>query len=183
MFKIIIALMVLTLAACSDKSSKSSKGDSAKAENELVQTLAAAESSDFGFIVDVNLRTCLDESGMTVESVHTLVCAGKGVRTLDGIEELPALKNLNVSHNTVVDITPLAEVKGLQVLYATNNQIESVEALGSMTELNAISLRSNKLSNADAFYSLPQLEKLYVQGNDELFLDSSKLPSNIIMAI
>ena len=79
--------------------------------------------------------------------------------------------------------TPLADVKGLQVLYATNNQIESVDALESMSQLNAISLRSNKLSDADVFYSLPQLEKLYLQGNDELSLDMSKLPADVIMAI
>jgi internalin B len=120
---------------------------------------------------------------MTVESIHTLVCSGKGVQSLEGMEQLPALKNVNLSHNQVSDLTPLAEVKGLQVLYATNNEIESVEALEDMPELSAISLRANELSDGDVFYTLPQLEKLYVQGNAELDLDIDKLASGVIVAI
>lgn len=176
MFKIIIVVMVFTLAACSDNSNKSSGSTADK----VSESLAVSQSSDFGFIVDANLRTCLDDSGMTVESIHTVVCAGKGVQTLEGMEQLPALTNLNVSHNNVSDITPLANVKGLQVLYATNNNIESVEALTDLPELSAISLRSNMLSDADVFYTLPQLKKLYVQDNVELDLDVSKLTAVIV---
>jgi Leucine-rich repeat (LRR) protein len=171
--------MVFTLAACSDNSNKSSSVKAASSASESVAT----ETSDFGFIADSSLRTCLDETGMTVESIHTLVCAGKGVQSLDGVEQLPALKNLNLSHNDVSDITPLANVKGLEVLYATNNKIDSVDALKALPELNAISLRSNLISDADAFYTLPQLSKLYLQGNDELDLDTSKLSADIIVAI
>lgn len=179
MLKIIFAVMVFTLAACSDKSNKSSSVNSvAKADSP-----AAAETSDFGFIADLNLRTCFDETGMTVESVHTVVCAGKGIKSLDGMDKLPALKNLNVSHNKVSDLSPLAMVKGLQVLYATNNNIESVDALENLPELSAVSLRENHISDAHVFYTLPQLGKLYLQGNDELDLDTNKLSAGVIVAI
>lgn len=178
MFKIILAVMVFTLAACSENSNKSTANSQVDANNVNV-----AESSDFSFIADDNLRLCLDNSGMTVESVHTLVCSGKGVQSLDGMEQLSALKNINLSHNQLSDLSPLAEVKGLQVLYATNNQIESVDALEALPELNAISLRSNLLSDADVFYTLPQLEKLYVQDNAELDLDADKLSQTVIVAI
>ncbi len=177
MFKIILAVMVFTLAACSENSNKSTTNADINTSN-----AALNESTDFAFIADANLRKCLDQSGMTVESIHTLVCSGKGVQSLDGMEKLPALKNVNVSHNQVTDLSPLAELKGLQVLYATNNDIESVEALEAMPELNAISLRANDLSDADVFYSLPQLEKLYVQGNSELDLDVDKL-AGVVVAI
>lgn len=176
MFKIILAAMVFTLAACSENSNKSTT-------NSNISNISVSESSDFSFISDASLRHCLDQSGMTVESIHTLVCSGKGVQSLEGMEQLPALKNVNLSHNQVSDLTPLAEVKGLQVLYATNNEIESVEALEAMPELSAISLRANELSDGDVFYTLPQLEKLYVQGNAELDLDIDKLASGVIVAI
>jgi Leucine-rich repeat (LRR) protein len=180
MFKIILAVMVFTLAACSDNSNESSKSTSGNAGVEATST---GETSDFGFIADTNLRACLDESGMTVESIHTVVCAGKGVQSLDGMEQLVSLKNLNVSHNQVSDLTPLTNVKSLQVFYATNNDIESIEALNALPELNAISLRSNKLSDANVFYTLPQLAKLYLQGNEELSLDMTKLSDDVIVAI
>jgi Leucine-rich repeat (LRR) protein len=182
MFKIILVAMVFTLAACGENSKKSGAKRSTDIDENASTVSEFHKSSDFSFIADANLRTCLDESGMTVGSVHTLVCAGKGIQTLDGMEQLPALKNLNVSHNQVEDLTPLAEIKGLQVLYATNNNIESVEALTNLPELSAISLRSNHLSDDDVFYTLPQLKKLYVQGNVELELDVSKL-NNVIVAI
>jgi Leucine-rich repeat (LRR) protein len=177
MFKIILAVMVFTLAACGENSKKSTTDSKINANS-----VDVAESSDFRFITDTNLRACLDDSGMTVESIHTVVCAGKGVQSLDGMDQLTSLKNLNVSHNQVSDLSPLANVKGLQVLYATNNDIESIEALNALLDLNAISLRSNRLSDADVFYSLPQLAKLYVQGNEELSLDMSKL-ADVIVAI
>jgi len=178
MFKIILAVMVFTLAACSENSNKSTANSKIG-----VNSVDLAESSDFSFIADDNLRSCLDDSGMSVESVHTLVCSGKGVQSLEGMEQLPALKNINLSHNQVFDLSPLAEVKGLQVLYATNNQIESVEALEALPELSAISLRHNQITDADVFYTLPQLEKLYVQGNVELDLDADKLDQGVIVAI
>ena len=178
MFKVILAVMVFTLAACSENSNNSTANSAVD-----VNKVNTAESSDFSFIADDNLRSCLDNSGMTVESVHTLVCSGKGVQSLEGMEQLSALKNINLSHNKLSDLSPLAEVKGLQVLYATNNQIESVAALEALPELNAISLRANLLRDADVFYTLPQLEKLYVQDNVELDLDTDKLAQTVIVAI
>lgn len=180
MLKIILVAMVFTLAACGENSNKSSNSASG---NTVVEGASAGETSDFGFITDTNLRACLDESGMTVKSIHTIVCAGKGVQSLEGMDQLTSLKNLNVSHNQLSDLTPLTNVKSLQVFYATNNDIESIEALNALPELNAISLRSNNLTDADIFYTLPQLAKLYVQGNEELSLDMSKLSADVIVAI
>jgi Leucine-rich repeat (LRR) protein len=178
MFKMILVVMVFTLAACGENSNKS------MANKQISQNKGnITDSSDFNFILDDELRTCLDKTGMTVESVHTLVCSGKGIKSLVGIEQLSSLKNVNVSHNQLTDLSPLSEIKGLQVFYATNNQIESVDALDSLDELNAISLRSNRLTNVDALYTLPQLQKLYVQGNIELALDVNKFPKSIIVAI
>lgn len=180
MFKIILAVLVFSLAACSDnKKSSSSK----LSEEESSEIATVEDSTDFSFVEDGNLRACLISSGMTVQTLHTLVCSGKGVKTLQGIEKLPALINVNLSHNEVSDISPLATAAGLEVLYATNNSIKSVEALTQLIHLKAVSLRSNQLSDASAFYSLPELKKLYVQGNNELDVDLSRLPENTIVAI
>ncbi len=180
MFKIILAVAVFSLAACSDNK-KSSSSNNVVEDNSSIALVG--DSSDFAFIEDANLRTCLDESGMTVQTVHTLVCSGKGVQSLQGLQQLPALKNVNLSHNELSDLSPLAEVKGLEVLYATNNSIESVDALTELPQLSAVSLRSNQLSDGDVFYTLPELKKLYVQGNIELDLDESQLPAGTIVAI
>ena len=180
MFKIILAVLVFSLAACSDNKKSSPSGTTEAGNNSLS---AVDDTSNFAFIEDANLRACLDESGMTVQTLHTLVCSGKGVASLQGMQQLPALKNVNLSHNQVTDLSPLAEVKSLEVLYATNNNIVSVDALADLPQLNAISLRSNKLSEADAFYTLPELKKLYLQNNLELELDVSQLPQDVIVAI
>lgn len=182
MLKIIMLAMIFTLAACSDNSNKSSVKKSGVSSSTSDSSLLTG-SSNFSFIADDQLRACLDNSGMTVGSVHTLVCAGKGVQSLSGLGRLPELKNINVSHNQVSDLAPLAGVKGLQVLYATNNKIASVEALAELLELNAISLRSNFLSDVDVLYTLPQLKKLYVQGNSQLDLDIQQLSEGVIVAI
>jgi Leucine-rich repeat (LRR) protein len=180
MFKIILAVLVFSLAACSDNKKSSSSEATEEASSEIA---AVEDSSDFTFIEDSNLRDCLDNSGMTVQTLHTLVCSGKGVKSLQGIEKLPALKNVNLSHNEVSDISPLAEASGLEVLYATNNSITSIDALIRLSNLRAVSLRSNQLSDAGAFYNLPELKKLYVQGNKELAVDLSQLPADTIVAI
>lgn len=180
MFKIILAVLVFSLAACSDNKKSSPVGTTEAGSSNLS---AVDDTSNFAFIEDANLRACLDESGMTVQTLHTLVCSGKGVASLQGMQQLPGLKNVNLSHNQVSDLSPLSELKSLEVFYATNNSIESVDALAELPQLSAISLRSNQLSEADAFYNLPELKKLYLQNNQELDLDTSRLPVDVIVAI
>ena len=170
MWKLITLLAVFTLAACSENSSKSSTSVSVN-DNKAEQLL---ESSDFAFIADPALRSCFEESGMTVEQVHTLVCSGKGVQSLSGVEQLNNLKNLNLSHNQIADLQPLSTTS-LEVLYATNNQISDISALQGMESLKELSLRSNQLTDASPLYSLGSLDRGYMQGNIALDIDLTQM--------
>lgn len=170
MWKLMTLLAVFTLAACSENSNKSSASVSDEQNNaELL-----AESSDFAFIADPALRACFEESGMSVEQVHTVVCSGKGVQTLSGVEQLPKLKNLNLSHNNIKDLQPLSEVS-LEVFYATNNQISDIQALEAMVSLRELSLSSNDLQDASPLYGLTSLDRVYMQGNVALDIDLNQM--------
>lgn len=170
MWKLITLLAVFTLAACSENSNKSNTSAS-EIPNQAEQL---AGSSDYAFISDPALRSCLEASGMTVEQVHTVVCSGKGVQTLAGVEQLTKLKNLNLSHNNIADLQPLSSVS-LEVFYATNNKISNIQALETMVTLRELSLSSNELEDASPLYGLSALDRVYMQGNSALDIDLTQM--------
>jgi len=171
MWKLITLLAVFTLAACSENSNNSS--DAPAEQNSQVDT-QSLDSSDYAFIVDPALRTCFENSGMSVGQVHTVVCSGKGVQTLEGVQQLENLKNLNLSHNQISDLSPLS-ASSLEVLYATNNEIADIQALAGMASLKEVSLRKNNLQDASPLYGLTALNRVYVQDNGDLNIDPSQL--------
>lgn len=177
MFKFILAMVVVSLTACGGS------GKSSSDKEQQVSQIETNSASDFDFILDENLRNCLEDLGVTPDTVHTVDCSGKRVQSLSGISQLPKLKNLNVSYNQITDLEPLQEAKGLQVLYAINNQIASVDPLDSLPELKEVSLRANDLTDVSAFYTMPSLKKLYIQDNKDLSIDSNQLNDNAIVAI
>ena len=56
----------------------------------------------------------------------------KTIGSLDGLAELRSLKELNISHNQVEDLSPLLANKDLEVIIASHNLIQNYEALKAL---------------------------------------------------
>jgi len=174
---ILISVLFMGLAACSD-SGKKGKGSSADNSQSAVKQLS--ESKDYSFIEDENLRTCIENTGATHAQLHSVVCAGKNVKTLSGVEALTGLRNVNVSFNQIDDLTPLASLPKLQVLYVTHNNIDDVDSLSDSSELKELALSKNNVSDVSDLYKLAKLKKLYLQSNPIDSIDSEFSKNRII---
>ena len=92
-------------------------------------------------IVDINisdqqLKNCVldtasHEGWITISEVTNLSCEQHNIHTLNGIENLKALTQLDLSDNQIVDITPLLVLNTTQIKLTGNSQI-------ACTRLNAL---------------------------------------------
>lgn len=132
--------------------------------------------------------------GTVYKSTDTeiLSISGKNLHSLEAISNFTALKSLNVSDNTLSDLSPLAGLVKLRTLdlgnvaggsnaYADlsplsaltdlrslslpNSGVSDVSALGSLTALNELILSFNGITDISAAASMTQLQSLSLENN------------------
>jgi hypothetical protein len=102
-------------------------------------------------ILDGSAFTSFRDLGTGLRQLRTLSLAGCGVTRLDGIGALSALRELNLQHNAVDDVSALACHDTLQVLDLRDNAIAAmacIETLGTCSLLYSLDLRGTPLSRA-----------------------------------
>ena len=91
-------------------------GDSARTLNEYAQVYAAHEEPDVHTLAfpSAELKACIVEKyrGIEIVDMRKLVCPGRGIRTLAGIERLKALAFIDVSNNAISEDS-LAQIEAL----------------------------------------------------------------------
>ncbi|MES2624268.1 MAG: leucine-rich repeat domain-containing protein [Pseudomonadota bacterium] len=97
---------------------------------------------------DPALQACLNQvlagnAELDVESVKLIACPGAGITTLEGINKLSNLEQLDVSDNAVSNVSPLLGLKKLRVLSLRNNAVSNVGPLVSLPLLRFVSLSGN----------------------------------------
>lgn len=115
-------------------------GDSARALNEYAHLYAAHEEPDVHTLAfpSPELKACIVEKyrGVEIVDMKELICPGRGIRTLAGIEQLQALTSIDVSNNAIAE--------------------DSLAQLDALTKLATVDLRGNE---AMACASLAQLAR------------------------
>lgn len=94
-----------------------------------------------------------------------LICVGKEIRDLSGLEQSHKLTALNPSDNQLSDISPLASLKNLIGLFLGYNNIRDIGPLSSLTGLRRLHLGDNMISDLRPLASLTNLTWLYLRGN------------------
>jgi hypothetical protein len=99
-------------------------------------------------VEDPALQACLNQvlasnPELNADSVKLIACPAAGITTLDGIGNLPNLEQLDVSDNTISNVSPLLALKKLRVLGLRNNAVANVGPLLSLPLLRFISLSGN----------------------------------------
>ncbi|MDD2630560.1 MAG: leucine-rich repeat domain-containing protein [Limnochordia bacterium] len=89
----------------------------------------------------------------------------KGIVSLLGIEYLTKLESLDLSHNEIADLSPLAGLEQLKSLVLVSNKISSVAALARLAHLEKLHLGYNHISSLDGLQNLATLRTLYLPGN------------------
>jgi len=105
-------------------------------------------------IRDPNLLACITDAVAMHKRIHPrnsggidsvtelnhLNCYRRKIRSIDGIEDLSGLRNLDVSNNQLVSIRPLLPLKHLEFLYLHDNPVRNIEDLQDMPSLKTVSL-------------------------------------------
>lgn len=164
---IVVSLGLLT--ACSGGGGSASKLANANQGAEeptppRKQQTITYQAVDLAAISDINLRSCIVESGATITNVHNLNCTRRGIQSLKGIEQFEDLRTLTLSNNQLTDISELALLSNLSYLDIRNNQISSLDALQTLKFLDVLMAERNQLRSIDAL-SGSSVSRLYVSDN------------------
>jgi Leucine-rich repeat (LRR) protein len=89
----------------------------------------------------------------------------RGIESLEGIQHLQNLQELNFDNNQVSDISPLANLTNLEWLYFYNNQVQDISALANLTNLEWLDFDNNQVSDISPLANLTNLEWLNFQSN------------------
>jgi len=132
-----------------------------------------------------------------IPKLHCLELGANRIRDINGVECLPALRelwfgknkistieNLNIPHlnllslqaNRIVKIQGLENLKSLTQLYLSENGIEVIEGLKELTNLTLLDLDKNRISVIQGLDTLTKLEELWLSYNNiSSFAEVAKL--------
>lgn len=109
-----------------------------------------------------------DDESLTKEDLKSLTdvpLAGKGIKSLQGLEYAVNMTRLSLSRNQIADISPLSDAVNLTTLDLSYNQIADIKPLGKLTKLTDLSLSRNQLNDLSALEGLVNLNTLSISSN------------------
>ena len=97
---------------------------------------------------DTSLQGCLNQQFISAghedpANITLLACPSSGVQSLVGINALPNLEQLELSDNSIIDLSPLSSLRNLRVLSIRNNRITDINPLLPMPILRFVALQGN----------------------------------------
>ena len=126
-------------------------------------------------IPDPNLRAAIEKAlgkgpGDTIitsdmENLTRLAASGAGIMNLTGLEVATNLIVLRLFHNSITDISVVADLVKLTYLELGSNSITDISAVSGLTRLTYLSLGSNSITDISAVSRLTRLTKLYLWEN------------------
>ena len=107
--------------------------------------------------------TCGLISGLTGLDVEYR--GGARIENLRGIENLTSLTDLNLSNNSITDISPLSGLMGLRILTLDYNLIRDISALSGLTSLTTLQLFGTSITDISPLSGLMGLTDLFLHNN------------------
>ena len=87
------------------------------------------------------------------------------IRNLTYLSGMTTLKELYLQHNAVMDLTTLSELTGLKILDISYNSVSSLAPLVACADLTDLNARNNSISTVTAVDLLPNLSYLNLNSN------------------
>lgn len=100
-----------------------------------------------------------------VKNISQVVGKGKGIKSLEGLQNCKALMKLDLEGNEIVDLTPIKELKLLQSIDLSNNKIESLAPVSELTQSQYLQLSKNSIADLAPLSQMNNLRSLYVASN------------------
>jgi len=84
---------------------------------------------------------------------------------LDGIEYCINAVSVDLSLNSITDISPLFGLSSIEDLNLSDNKIGYIDALSNLLKLKTVNLSNNQIDDISPLYDLPELETCDISGN------------------
>ena len=98
-------------------------------------------------------------------ALKSLTLSDCGLSTVAGLENAQALTYLDLSNNTVRNLTPLSSMLNLQTLDLNHNAVTGLSALNGLTNLVTLDVSYNALTSIDSIATCVKLEALNISHN------------------
>lgn len=97
---------------------------------------------------DANLQGCLNQQmgsneEVPLDDITLMACPASGIVSLQGIDALPNLEQLELSDNAITNLGPIAQLDRLRVLSIRDNNIRDIRPLIGQQLLRFVSLQGN----------------------------------------
>lgn len=106
----------------------------------------------------------------SLPNLERLTLSGCGLSTAAGLETSTSLTYLDLSQNTIRDLTPLQTMTSLQDLVLNHNAVNDLSALSSLNSLKTLDVSFNLLSSLNPIYNCSALTSLNAGSNTILSL-------------
>ena len=146
MKQILLAAAAMALVGCGKKESHDPQGSTRAAST---STSWVSDSTDLNNVkIETAIRKTIKkpEGELTkadLDKVKTLVITGQELTSLESLEKLTQLENLNVFNNNLIDANGLEELTQLQQVNLGINLLSDVKALGKIKQLLVLNLGNN----------------------------------------
>ena len=104
-----------------------------------------------------------------MQNLKILSLQSNRIRHITGLDSLPRLEELYISHNALIDLSGLEKVAGLKVLDISNNQVASVKGLKHLEEMEELWASYNQIGDwgevEEELRHMVKLNTVYFEGN------------------
>ena len=138
--------------------------DSSKSEMTLTEAVRA--------LADSNLRGCLLDANVSpVNELEELDCSGRNIQSVRGIENLIALRSLNLRSNTIFRLKGIEQLRNLRSLDVSVNRINDLSVIAQMSQLETLIAEKNDITAVPDLSQLTSLAELDLSRNESIKID------------
>lgn len=101
----------------------------------------------------------------SLPKLERLILSNCGLSTISGLETATGITYLDLSQNTIRDLTPLKSMTNLKEVYLQHNAVNDLTILGGLKSLNKLDVSYNLLSSMTPLFNCASLTSLNASNN------------------
>lgn len=110
-------------------------------------------------------HTDIEYPSFYLEDIEEFELSSSDINNLDGIEFCYHAKTIDLSSNTISDLTPLSGLIDLEELNISENEIGYIDVLSNLTNLRSLNLSYNTIEDISPLFELKKLDWVNLEGN------------------
>lgn len=116
----------------------------------------------------------------SLPKLEKLTLSGCNLSSIQNLSAAKHLKYLNLSNNTIRDITPLSFMSGLEQLDLNHNALDNLSAISALAGLKTLDVSYNSLVSIAPLSGCTQLTKLNIRNNTIEALTGAESLKNLV---